>query len=102
MLAAQGIALGDIDIAVAGGMESMSNCPYLLPRAREDLQAHSHEQRGRTACRESDMEPPNALIDQRCQAEQPDAHLTVRVELHRVAAPRRNPSAQPGANCKAA
>jgi len=37
MLAAQGIATGDIDIAVAGGMESMSNAPYLLPRAREGL-----------------------------------------------------------------
>ena len=35
MLGAQGIAAGDIDIAVAGGMESMSNCPYLLPRVRE-------------------------------------------------------------------
>jgi acetyl-CoA C-acetyltransferase len=37
MLAAQGIATGDIDIAVAGGMESMSNAPYLLPRLREGL-----------------------------------------------------------------
>jgi acetyl-CoA C-acetyltransferase len=37
MLAAQGIATGDIDIAVAGGMESMSNCPYLLTRVREGL-----------------------------------------------------------------
>jgi acetyl-CoA C-acetyltransferase len=37
MLAAQGIASGDIDIAVAGGMESMSNAPYLLPRVREGL-----------------------------------------------------------------
>ncbi len=37
MLAAQGIAAGDIDIAVAGGMESMSNAPYLLPRVREGL-----------------------------------------------------------------
>ena len=37
MLAAQGIAAGDIDIAVAGGMESMSNCPYILPQAREGL-----------------------------------------------------------------
>ena len=37
MLAAQGIATGDIDIAVAGGMESMSNAPYLLDRAREGL-----------------------------------------------------------------
>ncbi len=35
MLAAQGIATGDIDAAVAGGMESMSNCPYLLTHARE-------------------------------------------------------------------
>ena len=33
-LAAQNIMLGEIDIAVAGGMESMSNCPYLLPDAR--------------------------------------------------------------------
>src|SRR6266511_1773280 len=37
MLAQQGIQTGDIDIAVAGGMESMSNCPYLLPRVREGL-----------------------------------------------------------------
>jgi acetyl-CoA C-acetyltransferase len=37
MLAAQGIATGDIEIAVAGGMESMSNAPYLLERAREGL-----------------------------------------------------------------
>jgi acetyl-CoA C-acetyltransferase len=35
MLAAQGIAAGDVDVVVAGGMESMSNCPYLLPKARE-------------------------------------------------------------------
>jgi acetyl-CoA C-acetyltransferase len=35
MLAAQGIATGDIEIAVAGGMESMSNCPYLMPAARD-------------------------------------------------------------------
>src|SRR6266498_3618424 len=37
MLAAQGVAVGDVDIVVAGGMESMSNCPYLLPRVREGL-----------------------------------------------------------------
>ncbi|HYE85928.1 MAG TPA: beta-ketoacyl synthase N-terminal-like domain-containing protein, partial [Vicinamibacterales bacterium] len=37
MLAHQGIQTGDIDIAVAGGMESMSNCPYLLPRVRDGL-----------------------------------------------------------------
>ena len=34
-LAAQAIALGDADIIVAGGMESMSNAPYLLPQARK-------------------------------------------------------------------
>ena len=43
MLAAQGIATGDIDIAVAGGMESMSNCPYLLPRVREGLRMGNSE-----------------------------------------------------------
>src|SRR3981081_1613828 len=43
MLAAQGIATGDIDVAVAGGMESMSNCPYLLPRVREGLRMGNGE-----------------------------------------------------------
>ena len=33
-LAAQAVALGESEIVVAGGMESMSNCPYLLPGAR--------------------------------------------------------------------
>ncbi len=37
MLGAQSIAVGDSDIVVAGGMESMSNAPYLLPRVREGL-----------------------------------------------------------------
>ena len=37
MLAQQAIAVGDIEMAVAGGMESMSNAPYLLPGAREGL-----------------------------------------------------------------
>ena len=37
MLAQQAIAVGDIEIAVAGGMESMSNAPYLLPGTREGL-----------------------------------------------------------------
>jgi len=37
MLAAQGIAAGDAEVVVAGGMESMSNCPYLLPRVREGM-----------------------------------------------------------------
>ena len=35
MMAAQGIQLGDTDLVVAGGMESMSNAPYLIPKARE-------------------------------------------------------------------
>jgi acetyl-CoA C-acetyltransferase len=43
MLAAQGIATGDIEIAVAGGMESMSNAPYLLPRVREGLRMGNTE-----------------------------------------------------------
>ena len=35
MMAAQAVQLGDSDIVVAGGMESMSNAPYLIPKARE-------------------------------------------------------------------
>jgi acetyl-CoA C-acetyltransferase len=35
MLASQAIRLGEIEVAVAGGMESMTNAPYLLKRARE-------------------------------------------------------------------
>lgn len=34
MLAAQAIRAGDADCIVAGGMESMTNAPYLLPQAR--------------------------------------------------------------------
>src|SRR3978361_1864330 len=34
-LGAQAIAQGDAEIVVAGGMESMSNAPYLLPTARK-------------------------------------------------------------------
>src|SRR5262245_47901494 len=34
-LAAQGIQTGDSEMVVAGGLESMSNAPYLLPNARE-------------------------------------------------------------------
>jgi acetyl-CoA C-acetyltransferase len=33
-LAAQAIQTGDADVMVAGGMESMTNAPYLLPQAR--------------------------------------------------------------------
>ena len=34
MLAAQAIIAGDAEVVVAGGMESMSNVPYYLPKAR--------------------------------------------------------------------
>jgi acetyl-CoA C-acetyltransferase len=34
-LAAQAVAVGDAEIVVAGGMESMSNAPYLVPQARK-------------------------------------------------------------------
>ncbi len=34
VLAAQAIKCEDADIIVAGGMESMTNCPYSLPKAR--------------------------------------------------------------------
>jgi len=37
MLAAQAIKAGDIKAAIAGGQESMTNAPYLLPQARAGL-----------------------------------------------------------------
>ncbi|MCS7169926.1 MAG: acetyl-CoA C-acyltransferase, partial [Candidatus Kapabacteria bacterium] len=37
MLADQAIRCGDAEIVVAGGQESMSNAPYLLPKARTGL-----------------------------------------------------------------
>jgi acetyl-CoA C-acetyltransferase len=43
MLAAQGIQAGDIEVAVAGGMESMSNTPYALPRMREGVRMGNAE-----------------------------------------------------------
>jgi acetyl-CoA acetyltransferase len=35
ILATRAVRLGEADIVVAGGMESMSRAPYALPRARE-------------------------------------------------------------------
>jgi acetyl-CoA C-acetyltransferase len=43
MLAAQGISAGDASVVVAGGMESMSNAPYLLAKAREGLRMGNGE-----------------------------------------------------------
>ena len=43
MLAAQAVRLGDAGIVVAGGMESMSNTPYALPRIREGLRMGNGE-----------------------------------------------------------
>lgn len=37
MLGAQAIACGDAEVVVAGGMESMSNVPYLIPQARAGM-----------------------------------------------------------------
>jgi acetyl-CoA C-acetyltransferase len=43
MLGAQAIQLGDAEIVVAGGMESMSNVPYILENARNGLRM-GHQQ----------------------------------------------------------
>jgi len=37
MMAAQAVRLGDYEMVVAGGMESMSNAPYLISGAREGM-----------------------------------------------------------------
>lgn len=43
MIADQMIQTGEADVVVAGGMESMSNAPYLLPRARAGLRMGNAE-----------------------------------------------------------
>ncbi len=43
MLAHQAIQLGDADIVIAGGMENMSEAPYLLPKARSGLRMGNSE-----------------------------------------------------------
>ena len=42
MLASQGISTGDVDVVVAGGMESMTQTPYLLNRMREGVRLGNH------------------------------------------------------------
>ncbi len=42
-LAAQSVMLGESEIVVAGGMESMSNCPYLLKGARSGYRLGNQE-----------------------------------------------------------
>ncbi len=42
MLAAQAVRAGDADVVVAGGMESMSRAPYLLPGARTGFKYGDH------------------------------------------------------------
>jgi acetyl-CoA C-acetyltransferase len=37
MMAANGIVAGEAEVFVAGGMESMSRAPYLLPNARQGM-----------------------------------------------------------------
>lgn len=43
MLAHDLIQVGTINIAIAGGMESMTNAPYLLPNARTGLRMGHHD-----------------------------------------------------------
>lgn len=43
MLAAQAIRAGDADLIIAGGTESMSQAPYLLPKARTGFK-YGHQQ----------------------------------------------------------
>jgi acetyl-CoA C-acetyltransferase len=42
-LAAQAVQLGESEVVVAGGMESMSNCPYLLKGARTGFRQGNQE-----------------------------------------------------------
>jgi acetyl-CoA C-acetyltransferase len=43
MLGAQAIRAGDLEVALCGGMESMTRAPYLLPQAREGVRLGNGE-----------------------------------------------------------
>lgn len=43
MMAADQIRAGEADVVVAGGLESMTNAPYLLPKARAGYRMGHHE-----------------------------------------------------------
>ena len=51
MLASSQLAQGGADVVVAGGMESMSNAPYLLPKARGGFRLGHGEVKDHMACR---------------------------------------------------
>ncbi len=91
-LGAQAIMLGDAEIVVAGGMESMSNAPYLLPGARKGLRmgdgkvVDSMVKDGLwCACDDQHMGMTGELVAERhsITREQQDAYA---VESHRRAA----------------
>ena len=46
-MADQMVAAGDADVVVAGGMESMTNAPYLLPDGRNGMRMGSRHRAGR-------------------------------------------------------
>jgi len=92
MIADQAIRAGDVDVAVAGGMESMSNVPYYLPGARTGYRL-GHQQARREGVGERD-EPhvlapaadPHAHRAERDRAPDPETALPDVQRLDRVAA----------------
>ncbi|WP_085993878.1 acetyl-CoA C-acetyltransferase [Oceanobacillus senegalensis] len=66
-LASQAIQLGDADVVVAGGMENMSQAPYLLPK-------------GRTGYRMGDGKVEDSMIKDGLQCAMNDYHMGITAE----------------------
>src|SRR5699024_12580113 len=55
MFAHDMIKAGSADFMVAGGMESMTNAPYIMPKARDGYRMGHQKEIGRASCREQVM-----------------------------------------------
>lgn len=85
MLADQAIRLGDADIVVAGGMESMTNAPYALDRARKGYRM-GHGQLTDTMIHDGLWDPYNNVHMGNCGDLCADEHRYTREQVDAYAA----------------
>ena len=92
MLAAQAIRAGDIRVAVAGGMESMSGAPHLIPKSRTGYRLgdgkildHMVHDGLRDAYHDFHMGETGELVAERCKVSREDQDRFA-LESHRKAA----------------
>jgi acetyl-CoA C-acetyltransferase len=89
MLAAQAIKAGDSKCIVAGGMESMTNAPYYLPKAREGARLGHTQALDAVASAERSRMPTPLVATRRPSPRKLPAHSTKRSSTSRFRSERR-------------